>query len=104
MEHHPETPIKMSGTAAGPTALLFSAPFIIEIINAPRYRKVKMPTVDLYDGTTDPEEHLGVYKAQMYMQDVDNAAYCRYFPATLNRVAQSWFNGLPREASLVSRT
>jgi len=33
-----------------------------------------MPTVDLYDGTTDPEEHLGVNKAQMYVQDVDDAA------------------------------
>jgi len=26
--------------------------------------------VDLYDRTTDLEEHLGVYKAQMYVQDV----------------------------------
>jgi len=31
----------------------------------------------------------------MYMQDVDDAAYYRYFPATLKGVAQSWFNGLP---------
>jgi len=29
-----------------------------------------MPTVDLYNGTTYLEEHLGVYKAQMYVQDV----------------------------------
>ena len=54
-----------------------------------------MPTVDLYDGTTDPEEHLGVYKAQMYDQDVDDATYCCYFPATLKGVLQSWFNSLP---------
>jgi len=54
-----------------------------------------MPTLGLYDGTTNPEVHLGVYKAQMYVQDVDNATYCRYFPAILKEVAQSWFNGLP---------
>jgi len=54
-----------------------------------------MPTLDLYDGTTDPEEHLGIYKAQMYVQDVDDASYCRYFPALLKGVLQSWFNGLP---------
>ena len=42
--------------------------FSVEIINVPRYGKVKMPTVDLYDGTTDPEEHLGMYKAQMYVR------------------------------------
>jgi len=45
----------------------FSTLFNAEIANAPRYRKAKMPTVDLYDGTTDPEEHVGVYKAQMYV-------------------------------------
>ena len=56
-----------------------------------------MPTVDFYDGMTDPKEHLGVYKAQMYVQDVDDAAYCCYFLATLKGVAQSWFSGLPLE-------
>ena len=40
-----------------------------------------MLALDLYDGTVDPKEHLGVYKAEMYVQDVDDAAYCRYFPA-----------------------
>jgi len=30
----------------------------------------------------------------MYVQDVRDASYCRYFPATLMGVAQSWFNGL----------
>ena len=42
-----------------------------------------MPTLDLYDGTTNLKEHLGVYKMQMYVQDVDDAAYCRFFQATL---------------------
>jgi len=41
----------------------FSTQFSLEIINAPRYGEVKMPTMDLYDGPNDPEEHLGVYKA-----------------------------------------
>ena len=91
---HPDTHIKVPGTATLPTVLLFSTPFTTKIINAPHYRKVKMPTIDLYNGTTDPEEHLGVYRAQMYVQDVDHASYCWYFPATLKGVAQSWFNGL----------
>ena len=57
VECHPDTPIKVPGIAARPTLLPFSTPFSVEIINAPHYRKVKMPTIDLYDGTTDPEEH-----------------------------------------------
>jgi len=42
-----------------------------------------MPNLELYDGTKDPREHLGVYKAQMYIRDVDDLAYCMYFSATL---------------------
>ena len=38
-------------------------------------------------GPQTQKEHLGVYKAQMYIQDVDDTAYCRYFPATLKGVA-----------------
>ena len=31
----------------------------------------------------------------MHVEDVDDVAYCRYFPSTLKDVVQSWFNGLP---------
>jgi len=71
----------------------FFTSFRVEIINDPHYGKVKMSTMDLYDGATDLEEHLGIYKAQMHVQHVDDAVYCRYFSATLKGVAQSWFNG-----------
>jgi len=67
VKRHLDTFIKVSGTVARPTVLPFSTPFSAKIINAPCYRKVKMPTVDLYDGTRDPKEHLGAYKAQMYV-------------------------------------
>jgi len=54
-----------------------------------------MPTVELCDGTTDPGDHMGVYTAQMHVQDMDDATYCRYFLATFKGVAQSWSNNLP---------
>jgi len=41
--------------------------FSEEIINAPKLWKVKVPDLELYSGTTDPKEHLGVYKAEMYV-------------------------------------
>jgi len=74
--------------------LSFSTPFSAETINDPCYAKVKMPAIDLYVGTTDPKEHLRVYKAQMYIQDVDDATYYHYFLATVKGVRQSSFNGL----------
>lgn len=63
VERLPETPIKVSGTAAWAGPVPCSTPFSAEIVNTPRCGKVKMPTMDLYDGTTYLEEHLGVYKA-----------------------------------------
>jgi len=72
-----ENPINILGTTLQTRLVPFSTPFSTEIINASKFDKVKMAIVKLYDGTTDPEEHLGVYKAQTYIQDVDDTAYCR---------------------------
>jgi len=61
----------MVGTVAWMGLIPFSTPFSAKIINAPHYGMVKKPTVDLYAETTIPEEHVGVYKAQMYVQDME---------------------------------
>ncbi|KAL2902414.1 Activity-regulated cytoskeleton associated protein 2 [Bienertia sinuspersici] len=65
------------------------------IMNAPKPHKVKMPTIEPFDGKTDPDDHLAAYKHLMYVQGVDDATWCRYFPTTLKGIAQRWFNGLP---------
>ena len=54
-----------------------------------------MPSIELFDGTTNPDDHLDVYKVQMYVQDVDDATCCLYFSVSLKGIAQKWFNGLP---------
>jgi len=54
-----------------------------------------MPSIELFDGNTDSDDPLDVYKAQIYVQDVDDATCCRYFPSTLKRITKKWFNGLP---------
>ena len=94
IERHPNTPSKVSDTAAWTGPVPFSTPFSAEIANAPHYGKVKMPIMYLYDGATDSKGHLGVYKVPMSVQDIDDAAYYRFFPATPKGVAQPWFNGL----------
>jgi len=65
----------------------FYTPFSRETLEASHLNEVKMPSIELFDGTTDPDDHLQVYKAQMYIQNVDDATYCRYFPATLKGIA-----------------
>ncbi|XP_048502817.1 uncharacterized protein LOC125498620 [Beta vulgaris subsp. vulgaris] len=65
-------------------------------MEAPPFPKVKLPTIiEPFDGTTDPDDHLSAYKHQMYVQGVDDATWCKNFPATLKGVAQKWFNNLP---------
>ena len=68
--------------------LAWKTPFSASIMAAPRLTKVKAPTIDAFDGTTDPDDHLSAYKHLMYVQGVDDATWCRYFPATLKRIAQ----------------
>jgi len=58
-------------------------------------KKVKMPSVEPFDETTDLDDHLDVYKAQMHVQDMENAMCCRYFHVTLGGIVQKWFNRLP---------
>ena len=81
-----------SGRGLLPT---FATPFSQEIIEAHRPKKFKMLSVEPFDGATDPDNHLDVYKSQMYVQGMDDAMCCRYFPTTVRGMAQKLFSGLP---------
>jgi len=92
---HPTT-LKVGNSIERGCFPTFVTPFSREILEVPRLSKVKMPSIDLLDGTTDPDDHVDIYKAQMYIQEVDDSTCFRYFLATLKGIAQKWFNGLPR--------
>lgn len=64
-------------------------------MEAPPFPKVKLPTIEPFDGTIDLDDHLSAYKHQMYVQAVDDATWCKNFLATLKGMAQKWFNNLP---------
>ena len=65
VERQPVTPVKLLRIGARLGWVPFNTPFSAGVINTPRLGKVKMPNLELDDGTADPEEHLGKYKAQM---------------------------------------
>jgi len=44
-----------------------------------------MPSVEPFDGTMDTDNYPDVYKAQMYVQDMDDSMCCRFFLATPER-------------------
>ena len=54
------TTLKVGNSLERGSCPTYVTPFSREILEAPRLNKVKMPSVDLFDGTTDPDDHLDV--------------------------------------------
>ena len=51
--------------------------------------------MELYDGSTDPQEHMDAFKSRMALAGVSDPIRCRAFPITLKKAALKWFNSLP---------
>jgi len=66
-----------------------------EIITTPLPDKWRGLTIKLYDGSTDPDEHLNVYKTQMTLYTTDNNVWCKVFPTSLQGELLTWFTELP---------
>ena len=69
-------------------------PFTDEIIDVPLPSVWKGLTIKLYDGSTDPEEHLNVFKTQMTLYTTDKALWCKVFPTSLQEGPLGWFTQL----------
>ena len=57
--------------------------------------KFKMPSLDSYDGTHDPFDHIATFKTTMHLQGVPNEIMCRAFPTTLKGPGRVWFSKIP---------
>ena len=69
--------------------------FTASINGHPLPPKFKMPSLDSYDGTRDPFDHIATFKTTMHLQGVPNEIMCRAFPTTLKRPARVWFSKIP---------
>ena len=72
-----------------------NSPFIASITSHLLPFRFKMPTLDSYDGTHDPCDHIATFKTTMHLQSVLNEIICRAFPTTLKGSARVWFGKLP---------
>ena len=66
-------------------------PFTASINGHPLPPKFKMPSLDSYDGTRDPFDHIATFKTTMHLQGVLDKIMCRAFPTTLKGPARVWF-------------
>ncbi|XP_030963816.1 uncharacterized protein LOC115984981 [Quercus lobata] len=71
------------------------SPFTASINGHPLPSKFKLPSLDSYDGTRDPFDHIATFKTTMHLQGVPDEIMCRAFPTTLKGLARVWFNKIP---------
>ena len=66
--------------------------FIASINSHPLPSKFKMPSLDSYNGTCNPCDHIATFKTTMHLQGVPNEIMCRAFPTTLKGPTRVWFS------------
>ena len=69
-------------------------PFTRQIEGASLPRRFNQPTFSLYNGRTDPVEHVSHFNQKMPVHSKDEALMCKVFPSSLGLMAMRWFNGL----------
>ncbi|GKV06462.1 hypothetical protein SLEP1_g18360 [Rubroshorea leprosula] len=77
---------------------LDSAPLNLSITTEPYQEGFKIPHLETYDGSGDPDEHLHTYQAIMRIQNANDAMMCKVFPTTLKTTARRWYHKLPRHS------
>jgi len=70
-------------------------PFTDDIIVAPLPDKWRGLTMTFYDGSSDPDEHLNIFRNQMTLYMIDQTVWCKVFPTSLREGPLGWFTGLP---------
>ncbi|XP_050278130.1 uncharacterized protein LOC126719638 [Quercus robur] len=70
------------------------SPFTRNIKDASLPRRFHQPTFTIYNGRTDPVEHISHFSQRMAIHSKDEALMCKVFPSSLGPVAMRWFNGL----------
>ena len=59
------------------------SPFVASINSHPLPSKFKILSLDSYNGTRDPCDHVVTIKTTMHLQGVPDKIMCRFFPTTL---------------------
>ena len=69
-------------------------PFTRGIEKAKLPRRFHQPTFAMYNGRTDPVEHVSQFKQKMAVHSQDEALMCKVFPSSLGPMPMRWFDGL----------
>ena len=70
------------------------SPFTRQIEGASLPRRFNQPTFSLYNGRTNPVEHVSHFNQKIAVHSKDEALMCKIFSSSLGPMAMRWFNGL----------
>ena len=77
---------------------LSRSPFTHCIEGAALLRRFQQPTFIIYNGNTDPVEHVSQFNQKMAVHSKNKALMCKVFLSNLGPVAMRWFNGLKADS------
>ncbi|CAN6725186.1 unnamed protein product [Malus baccata var. baccata] len=70
------------------------SPFTEDILKAKKPAKFTQPKFRLFEGATDPVEHIYHFQQQMALEGDDGALMCKLFPSSLSGSSLTWFRQL----------
>nr|XP_023881979.1 uncharacterized protein LOC111994341 [Quercus suber] len=73
---------------------LSKLPFTRHIEGATLPRRFQQLTFSIYNGKTNPVEHVSQFNQRMVVHSQNEALMCKVFPSSLGPVAMRWFNDL----------
>ena len=92
---HKSPPRKGVGNDAGKTLDQISrSPFTRRIEQAKLPQRFTQPVFTMYNGRTDPVEHVSHFNQRMTVLSKNEALMCKVSPFNLGPVAMRWFNNL----------
>jgi len=70
------------------------SPFTARVLEHPLPDRFRMPSIPVYDGKTDPGDHIDTFSSWMLLQGAGPEVMCRAFSITLTGSAKRWYRKL----------
>ena len=70
------------------------SPFTQRVEEGMLPRRFSQPTFTMYNGRTDPVEHMSHFNQRMAVHSKNETMMCKVFPSSLGPVVIRWFDGL----------